>query len=415
MRELKIGKFFAIYLFIAVLTLNGCDLFNSKTDEEPTLTQEVVSTLQLKIDTTLEEVKIPGAAVVVRLANGEEFHYGAGYANLETRRPVDVNDRFRIGSITKTFISTVILQLVDEGKVGLNQTVAEILPEVNLRMADQITVRDLLRHTSGIPNYTGNIMFLLQMFNNPNTFPSEAQIIEFAEQSPRLFDPSSTDANGNLRWGYSNTNYTLLGMIIQRTSGNTIESEIHNRIVEPLGMTQTYYATSSFIPDDLVRGYMDLQTSAYAGSGIPGDGQPFYDITHLHPLYAGAAGAMISSALDLVNYADAFVTGKLFSNAMATQLNQYVTSQFASAVGNYGLGIAMVGDNWIGHKGGLSGYELSMYRKDDVATVIILSNKSPNGLDQNGNQLPDAGPALFNTVVGYLFEEPYTYANIIPQ
>lgn len=399
--------------FFAFILFTGCELFESITQDEIELTPDRVSTLQTKIDSTLIADKIPGAVIVVRLANGEEFQYGAGYANLETRRRMDVNDRFRIGSITKTFIATVTLQLIDEGRLGLNQTVSQHLPNVQLRMANQITVRDLLRHTSGIPNYTGDIEFLLNMFYNPESYLSDNQIIAFAERNPRYFDPSATDLQGNLRWGYSNTNYTLLGMLIQKVTGNTVEHEIHERIIVPVGMNKTYYATSTFAPDDLVRGYMDIQTSDYAGSGIPGDGQPYYDITNLHPLYAGAAGAMISTAPDLVNYADAFITGKFYSSTILQERNNYVTSQFASAVGNYGLGIAKVGDEWIGHKGGISGYELSMYRKEGVATVIVLSNKSPNGRKANGELLPDAGPALFNTVVGYLFMEPYTYAKPI--
>jgi D-alanyl-D-alanine carboxypeptidase len=398
---------------LVVVLFTGCELFQNTTDSQIELTPDRVAALQTKIDSTLQADKIPGAAVVVRLANGEEFQYGAGYANLETRRPVQASDRFRIGSITKTFIATVILQLVDEGRLNLNQTVAQLLPTVELRMSDRITVRDLLRHTSGIPNYTGDIGFLLTMFHNADSYPSERAIIAFAERNPRQFDPSATDAQGNLRWGYSNTNYTLLGMIIQRVSGNTIEHEIHERIVVPLGMHKTYFATSMYTPADLVRGYMDLQTSDYAGSGIPGDGQPYYDITELHPLYAGAAGAMISSATDLVNYAEALIKGSFYSATILQERNKFVTSQFASAVGNYGLGIAMVGDKWVGHKGGLSGYELSMYQKEGLATVVVLSNKSPNGRNSSGRHLPDAGPALFNTIVGYLFDEPYTYAKPI--
>lgn len=391
---------------------SGCELYENVAQNEIELTADRVATLQTKIDSTLHADKVPGAVILVRLANGEEFLYGGGYANLETRRKIDVNDRFRIGSITKTFVATVMLQLVDEGELTLNATVSELLPDVELRMAEQITVRDLLRHTSGIPNYTGDIGFLLNMFHNPSSYLTEKQIIAFAERNPRLFDPSATDDQGNLRWGYSNTNYILLGMMIQKITRNTIEHEIHKRIIVPVGMTKTYFATSTYTPDDLVRGYMDIQTSDYAGSGIPGDGQPYYDISSLHPLYAGAAGAIISNAPDLVEYAEAFITGALYSSTMVQNRDAYVTSQFASAVGNYGLGIAKVGDEWTGHKGGISGYELSMYRKEDVATVIVLSNKSPNGR-VNGALLPDAGPALFNTVVGYLFQEPYTYARTI--
>lgn len=390
----------------------GCELFEGTTNTsiaEIELTSDRVATLQTKIDSTLTADKIPGAVIFVRLANNEEFQYGSGYANLETGRRIDVNDRFRIGSITKTFVATVVLQLVDEGRLRLDQTVSQLLPDVELRMADHITVRDLLRHTSGIPNYTGDIGFLLRMFHNPDSFPTEKEIIATAERNSRLFDPSAVDSQGNLRWGYSNTNYTLLGMLIQKVTRNTIEQEISERIVVPLEMEKTYLATSMFTPDDLVRGYMDIQSSDYAGSGIPGDGQPFYDITNLHPMYAGAAGGMISTAPNLIKFAEAFATGKFYSNNILQERNAYVTSQFASAIGNYGLGIAKVGDEWIGHKGGLSGYELSMYRKEGIATVIVLSNKSPNGR-KDGSILPDAGPALFNTVVGYLFDEPYTYA-----
>lgn len=404
--------FIPLLLLISLISIStGCDLVNSKAEIE--LTSARVATLKTKIDSTLSADKIPGAVVVVRLANDEEFQYGSGYANLETGRRVDVNDRFRIGSITKTFVATIVLQLVDEGKLRLDQKVSELLPDVELRMADQITVRNLLGHTSGIPNYTGDIGFLLRMFQNPESIITESEIIATAERNPRLFDPSAVDSQGNLRWAYSNTNYTLLGMIIKKVTRNTIEQEINDRIVVPLELEKTYLATSIYTPDDLVRGYMDIQSSDYAGSGIPGDGQPFYDITNLHPMYAGAAGAMISTAPNLINFAEAFVTGKLYSNNILLERNKYVTSQFASAVGNYGLGIAKVGDDWVGHKGGLSGYELSMYRKEGVATVIILSNKSPNGRDLEGSILPDAGPALFNTVIGYLFDEPYTYAKQI--
>jgi D-alanyl-D-alanine carboxypeptidase len=411
---MKKKSFINTILFSSILFVFfiGCELFEGTTGTsvaEIELTSDRVATLQAKIDSTLTADRIPGAVIVVRLANDEEFQYGSGYANLETGRKVDVNDRFRIGSITKTFIGTVVLQLVDENRIGLDQTVSQILPDVNLRMADQITVRDLLRHTSGIPNYTGDIGFLLNMFFNPTSFLTEKEIIATAENNPRLFDPSAVNSQGNLLWGYSNTNYTLLGMIIQKVTGNTIAEEIKERITDPFGMQKTYFATSMFTPEDLVRGYMDLQTSAFAGFGLPGDGQPFYDITDLHPLYAGAAGGMISSAPDLAKYAEALVTGKFYSDSILRARNEYVTSQFASAVGNYGLAIAKVGNEWIGHKGGLSGYELSMYRKEGVATVIVLSNKSPNGR-RDGVSLPDAGPALFNTVVGYLFDEPYTYA-----
>lgn len=405
------NPFFQASLFLVFFV--SCELFEGTTNTTVTeveLTSDRIASLQTKIDSTLTADKIPGAVIFVRLANNEEFQYGAGYANLETGRRVDVNDRFRIGSITKTFVATVVLQLVDEGRLGLDQTVSELLPDVELRMADQIKVRDLLRHTSGIPNYTGDVGFLLQMFHNPESFPTEREIIATAERNPRLFDPSAVDSQGDLRWGYSNTNYTLLGMIIQKITSNTIAHEINERITIPLGMEKTYLATSMYTPDDLVRGYMDIQTSDYAGSGIPGDGQPYYDITNLHPTYAGAAGAMISTAPELVDFAEAFVTGDFYSNTIIQDRNDYVTSQFASAVGYYGLGIAKVGDEWIGHKGGLSGYELSMYRKDGVATVIVLSNKSPNGSKVDGSSLPEAGPALFNTVIGYLFNEPYTHA-----
>ncbi|MCH8566700.1 MAG: beta-lactamase family protein [Balneolales bacterium] len=399
------GIFAVLFLFTA------CDLFKSGSDPEPLFTPERVNTLQSRIDSTLIADKIPGTAIVVVTPDGERFEYGAGFANLETRTPMQVDHRFRIGSITKTFIATVVLQLADENRLSLDASVQSILPEIELRESENISVRDLLRHTSGIPNYTGSIPFLVQMFFNPDSYLPETELIAIAESSPRLFEPGEMAPDGNLRWGYSNTNYTLLGLIIERVTSNSIQDEIHNRISAPLGLSKTYYATTMYIPADMARGYMDIETSDYAGSGIPGDGQAFYDITALHPNYAGAAGAMVASAPDLAVYAEALMTGMFYSTSLKQQRDDFVTSQFASAIGNYGLGIAKVGENWVGHKGGLSGYELSMYRHPEFGVVIVLSNKSPNGRRADGTRLPDAGPALFNTVVGFLFDEPYIFAN----
>ncbi|NBE56571.1 serine hydrolase domain-containing protein, partial [Streptomyces boluensis] len=260
----------------------------------------------------------PGAAALARPGSGTRSapHYAStGTANTATDRPIGRTDRFRAGSITKTFTAVVVLQLAAEHRLSLDDTVEQHLPGAIRGHGNdgrELTLRQLLAHTSGLYPYTAAPSSPAAELDRTFT---PTHLLRTALAHRPLFPPGSD-------WAYSNTNYTLLGMIIERVTGRSYAAEAQRRIVTPLRMSGTSFpGTARRLPAPHGRAY----------SGTPASPE---DVTELNPSGAGAAGEVVSTLDDLNRFYSALLTGKLLPPAQLAQMRDTRLSH-----GMYGLGL----------------------------------------------------------------------------
>ncbi|MFJ9826087.1 serine hydrolase domain-containing protein [Streptomyces sp. NPDC101160] len=261
------------------------------------------------------------------------------------------SDRFRVGSITKTFTATVLLQLQAEGRIDLDDPVEKWLPGVvrgHGHDGRKITVRQLLNHTSGIYSYTSDPSFQQTVFgpafleHRYDTWTPQ-QLVGIAMQHAPDFAP-------NTSWKYSNTNFVLAGMVVEKVTGHSYEKEVERRIIKPLKLRATSApGTGSRMPRPNSRAYSKLGSAA---------DRPAYDVTELNPSIAGAAGEMISDANDLQTFYRALLKGRLLPPAEMKEMTDTVATGRGTDV-RYGLGLFQqrlsCGKEIWGHSGGIHG------------------------------------------------------------
>lgn len=315
------------------------------------------------VDSFYVTCKVPGIAVGI-WSPMIEFKKVVGKADVQTGVDRKFDDLIRIGSITKTFVATVVLQLVDEGKLKLDDPLSKFYP--SYPNSTEITFRQILDMTSGIPDYLDDPLLLRSfVYDRTNKFTA-TEIFDATIALPPYFAPGKG-------WRYSNGNYNILGMLIEKITGNKIEDEINNRIIKPLGLMNTSYPVTP---------YMDGQYShGYYKDTLTGE---FVDCTVFDPSIGWAAGCMISNIPDLKIYVDALVKGTMISKAMQEERLKWVNTGVKDFM-KYGLGILYIG-GFIGHNGGITGYNTSMYCNTEFNTVIIVS---VNELDVTGTGISD--------------------------
>ncbi|WP_438871144.1 serine hydrolase domain-containing protein [Paractinoplanes tereljensis] len=278
----------------------------------------------------------------------------AGVADVATGSPVLDGMRHRVGSITKTFVATTVLQLVNERRVSLDAPIGRYLPRglVPSDLSSQVTVRMLLQHTSGIGNYTN------ELIKTEEDIITMGQTIYQPEQLVRLgLQAGATNAPG-ATWSYSNTNYILAGLIIERVTGNRYESEVSRRILRPLGLRDTYFEGA----DPKIRG---PHMHAY----VPWIDGTLKDFTVYNMTWGWAAGEIVSTAHDLDVFYRALLSGRLLKPALLAEMENTVP-QFPEepAAGGYGLGLYWVdlpcGRFW-GHDGGTIGHQTISWHSPD--------------------------------------------------
>jgi len=298
----------------------------------------------------------------------------AGLADRTTRRPLSSRDQFEIGSNTKTFMSTLALQLVDRSQLDLAAPVSRYLPGV-VPNGRNITVRMLLNHTSGLFSYTSDPDFFVQLDKDPQHVWTEQELLDVAFKHEPDFAPGTS-------WSYSNTNYILVGMILQKQTGKSLPELVQQRIARPLGLTHTYFANPR--ARNTGPGYAHGYAVSFAGTN------PAYVDTSSWPIggWGGAAGAIISDSNDLSRFFSAVLGGKLFSRE---QLNQMKTTVDLPAEfpfqGGYGLGLIKIkspcGTVW-GHGGDTLGHHsTAVVSADGRRTAVSDTNAEPSDLVEN--------------------------------
>jgi D-alanyl-D-alanine carboxypeptidase len=283
----------------------------------------------------------PGAAAQLDIGT-ERFAAAAGVTELTRPSPLSPQARFRVGSITKTFVATVVLQLVEEGRVRLDDPVGESLPGL-LPYGEVITVRQLLTQTSGLPDYIDAIW--PEIWENRIFLPTE--LVAAATDGPLHFPPGTA-------WEYSNTNYIVAGLLIEHVTGNTVEDDLERRIFRRLGLGHTSFPTTS--------GRIE---GAHAHGYIPTE--PPTDVTELNRSHAWAAGAIVSTVGDVSRFYRSLLDGRLIGVEMLDAMKTTVAIP-DSPGWSYGLGLMHVqtpcGPFW-GHSGEVPGYHAWSFHAGD--------------------------------------------------
>jgi D-alanyl-D-alanine carboxypeptidase len=306
----------------------------------------------------MDTFDIPGVIVGVWVPGKGTWVKGFGYANKDTKESMDPSMSFRAGSLTKTFLATVLLQLQDEGKLNLDDTVSKYSTDPKIPNADTITLRQLANMTSGLYNYSNDVNFGNAHAQNLQKNWTPKELLTIALSHPSTFVPGEA-------YEYSNTNYILLGDIIEKVTGNTVGTEIQKRIITPLGLSDTFYATTSDLPGNPAHGYalMDEKT------------KEMMDTTYDNPSWGGAAGAIVSTINDLKVWAQAMGQGKLISPEAQKQRFTWDTQPGA----HYGIGTMKIGDNFVGHEGHIDGYNsVFFYLPSKNAVIVVMQNLNPS-------------------------------------
>jgi D-alanyl-D-alanine carboxypeptidase len=308
----------------------------------------------------------PGAMALVR--DGDRtIRLSSGYGNLTPKTPMRVNDRFRIGGLTKTFTATVVLQLVGEGKLTLDDTVEHWLPGA-ISNGEDISVRQLLNHTSGISDYVLEAIgpYLEDLPSSLTLIFDPREGVRIAAEHGPLFPPGSALA-------YSNTNYLLLAMIVEAATGKSFGSELRRRIFEPLGLHHTTYPTSSRINGSYTHGYVLLDESTVL------------DITPLSPTLLGASGAILSNAKDVARFYRALLQRRLLGPELLESM-QTIDPVATGGVpdsgfpgGGWGLGLLRetfpCGSEAWGHDSEIPGYTTAAWNsKNGTRQVVVVVN-----------------------------------------
>jgi D-alanyl-D-alanine carboxypeptidase len=313
---------------------------------------------------------VPGAIALER-DGGREWHAAAGVADLRTKKAIGADDRFRIGSMTKAFVSTVVLQLVAERRLSLEDSLEHLLPGVVPNGA-AITLRELMNHTSGLYDYI-DLPFYVQLLRDPLKTWRPLELVRRAVAHPPLFAPGTS-------WSYSNTNYILLGLIVAAADEAPTPLQVANpaleayrRIVLPLGLWQTTFP----LVDPDVRG---PHAHGYVIDPPPEWGLPtILDTTRSSPSWAWTAGAIISTLDDVADFHRALFTGRLLG---ADQQRELLTTVAAGPNLEYGLGVFKLqtpcGPAW-GHDGGTpSAVSISLTSPDGSRQAAMMVTRDAN-------------------------------------
>ena len=291
------------------------------------------------VDQVVWQLVRGGAESVIVFVSDDGREYVATAGN---HRP-GKDQRFRVGSVTKTFTATIVLQLVAEGKLRLSDTIERHLPGI-VPAGKKITIRQLLNHRSGLANVTDYADWLERASRSPSSRPIDT--LRFAAAQPLVFPPGS-------EWRYSNTNYIALGLVIEKTTGNTYRKELERRILDRLALKRTELPRT--------RRLRDLDDE--------GD----------NPNISWAVGALVSDTHDLARFFSALLSGRLLSEGSLAQMKQTVVVDHELG---YGLGIFSVqlpcGRFW-GHDGEILNYGTIVAASDDGNRVAVISVRGDPG------------------------------------
>ncbi len=344
------------------------------------LPTDLANRLDAAAHTAFGQASAPGAVVGVRSPAGT-WTKAYGLADPVAGTAMTVGVHTRIGSITKTFTGTAIMQLAEQGRLSLDDPIASYVPHVP--NGAHITLRQLASMTSGIPSYTQNTAFTDVFLSKPETVFTPQQLLDVAFKQPALFAPGTA-------FDYSNTNTILLGLVIEKMTGQPASQAITQQVLEPLKLSHTTWpGESTALPEPYAQGFTLLGKAATPDAPS--------NATHWNPAWAWTAGELVSTIDDLLVYGRALGTGQGLLDA--TSQTERLTS-FPGTAG-YGIGMGCSG-GWVGHTGELPGYNTALFydtRSDTTVAVQVNSDIASGGctespvLTDDARDLPCSSPA----------------------
>ena len=343
---------------IAALLLAAVSSLSAQRPDRGAILARVDSVVQAE----MAAAKVPAMSVAVQQKGEVILAKGYGLANVELSVPATAETVYRIGSITKQFTSSIIMQLVEAGKISLDDPITKFIPDYPTQ-GNTVTVHHLLTHLSGIKSYTSlGPKFWTEMSRQDL---SDSAMLASFKDLPFDFAPGA-------KYQYNNSAYYLLGVIIGKVTGVPYPKYINEKLAPPLGLRNTSYCDESTIIPHRAQGY------EYRNGKLLND-DPISMNT------PGAAGAICSTVLDLLSWREALFSGRVVSNASLTKMTTSAKLNDGNATNyGYGLGVGKLqGHRRISHGGGINGFITQMaYYPDDDVTVVVLGNLGSSPSDR---------------------------------
>jgi D-alanyl-D-alanine carboxypeptidase len=376
----------ATVALVAMLVIASCgssddgdSASTSKSTKPDSKVPAYAATLEQQIPELLKENAIPGAAILIRSGEQGDWTDTFGTRAIGSDEPISLDDYWRIASNTKTMTATVVLQLVEEGKIKLEDPLSKYVE--GFPNGDQISIGQLLEMRSGLYSYTSGEAFNATLDDDPRRVYTPDELLAIARLEPPLFAPGA-------EFNYSNTNYALLGVIIEQLTGKPIAEVFEERIFEPLGLDDTSYpaADDADIPEPHAQGYQfgtNVETlDSYA---LPPDQVPAALDGSLAPIESTilnhsaffTAGAVISTLPDMADYVEGMFNGKLLDPETEEIRLGSVQPMAPGSQGGYGYGLIEFRPELFGHDGQTPGFSsVIAYDPERDITIVVATNLS---------------------------------------
>jgi D-alanyl-D-alanine carboxypeptidase len=336
------------FLFLCLVSF----LFTSQVPGSNSTIKDLEKELQLKLDELQQEEGFPGVTLGIVLPDGKEVSLASGFADMEMKKKMKPNDRMFMGSIGKTYVACVALQSMKEKKFSLEDKISRFLGGETwfkrLPNAEDITVKMLLNHSGGLPRYVYKKEFWKKLEESPDKVWKPQELLAFILGDKPLYPAGQG-------WGYSDTDYIVLGMIIEKVTGNTYYEELKKRVLIPHGLRDTSPSDKRRLRG-LVPGYTGRQTSLFElPEKLVKDG-----VYAINPQFEWTGGGLISHSLDLARFIKLLLEGKIVSKEYLEMMKQPVSEESGKpgSVG-YGLGLEVWETGYgitYGHRGTMPGY-----------------------------------------------------------
>ncbi len=344
---MKMRNTIGLILLVTAAVALGC-----AADDYTSLAGHYGDDLQAALQNTLDAYHGPGAVLAVNFNDGSTWIGSAGVAQLPDES-LSAAYHFRMGSVTKTFTGEAVLLLAQNGALTLDDTLdmwlGQLVPD-----GEGITVHNLLDHTSGLFDFTWSEDYLDKILENPTGVWLPEELVAIANENGPIAAPGEAAV-------YCNTNYVLLGLIIEAASGQKAEAFIAENLLEPLALTETSFPTTAEIPAPYTHGYLDVN-----GDGLFTADE---DYSAQHPSAIWTAGAMISTPADLLVWLAELNDSTLLDERFQAERLNFARQVDGFPAGYFGLGIVKL-DGGVGHTGALMGYQTVILRYRDADFVV---------------------------------------------
>jgi len=365
--KIKLMKF--TKLFCLVIVCLSTFIATSCKKDEPivtkasVLTPDVIAKLQTATDKIMMNSQAPGIIAYFGVdGEKEELYITRGVSNLVTNEPMNKDNSWRIGSITKTITSEAVLILADEGKIDLSKPISFYFPEYKIPSGDKITIRMLGNMTSGLYDYTSNMDWYLSYINsNQQKVYTREELAAIVFNNPIQYEPGT-------RYYYNNSNFLVLGLLIKKVTGKEVIDIFNEKIFQPLGMKNTFWPNTRYLPIPYSHGYTL-------------DNNALIDATNYNPSWGDAAGILISNVSDLKIWAKEMGERELLSDKMKSERFAWVNSDAPGLSSGFGIDKVM---DWVGHPGAIFGYNSQIWYNTVKKITVIVTTNSMEGYPTEG-------------------------------